>query len=172
MPGGAAGAGLYAVVFGTGFFLSSRRWPVRLLGMVSMGLGLFCIYVCQVRSTLIVAGVCVLVFALVLLVRGEMKRFLSLLVVIPPLVLGTAVWTAWRIARRSARGSLELWAALILAYDIGAIASTFGYPLFIGQGGMEFWLLNTALFGAAVYQAQAVAPARRAAGPGRAAAPP
>jgi hypothetical protein len=35
---------------------------------------------------------------------------------------------------------------LIFAYNIGAIAITFNYPLFIGQGGMEFWLLNSSLF--------------------------
>ena len=38
----------------------------------------------------------------------------------------------------------------MLAYDVGAVALTFNYPLFIGQGGMEFWLLNAALFTAAV----------------------
>jgi hypothetical protein len=57
--------------------------------------------------------------------------------------------SAARIALNSRRGSLELWGALIFAYDIGAIAVTFNYPLFIGQGGMEFWLLNAALFNAA-----------------------
>jgi hypothetical protein len=41
---------------------------------------------------------------------------------------------------------LWIWAAVIVAYDFGALAVTFNYPLFIGQGGMEFWLLNAALF--------------------------
>jgi len=38
---------------------------------------------------------------------------------------------------------------LIFAYDIGAVAITFNYPLFMSQGGMEFWLLNAVLFAAA-----------------------
>jgi hypothetical protein len=40
---------------------------------------------------------------------------------------------------------------LIFAYNIGAIAITFNYALFIGQGGMEFWLLNSSLFVAGYY---------------------
>ena len=49
-------------------------------------------------------------------------------------------------SRRS--GPLAL-GAVVFAYDVGALAITFNYPLFIGQGGMEFWLLNAALFTAA-----------------------
>lgn len=62
-----------------------------------------------------------------------------------------ALLTAWRISGRTTAGGsdLYLWAALIVGYNVGAIAITFNYPLFIGQGGLEFWLLNGALFAAA-----------------------
>jgi hypothetical protein len=46
-------------------------------------------------------------------------------------------------------GDFALWGGLIFAYDIGVVALTFNYPIFMSQGGMEFWLLNTALFVAA-----------------------
>src|SRR5262249_5098077 len=58
--------------------------------------------------------------------------------------------TAYRIAIRAPAQSLATWGALIFAYDVGALALTFNYPLFIGQSGMEFWLLNATLFAAAL----------------------
>lgn len=40
-------------------------------------------------------------------------------------------------------------ATIIVALDIGWLAVTFNYPLFVGQGGMIFCLLNAALYAAA-----------------------
>lgn len=65
------------------------------------------------------------------------------------LALGIVLWTAFRIARLRAAGPIWVWGAVILAYDLGVIANTFGSSPFIGQEGMEFWLLNGALFAAA-----------------------
>jgi hypothetical protein len=252
-PGGAALAGYYAFVFGLGFFLNERFLPIRLAGVAGMAIGLFDIYLSQVRSILLMAAVCVLAFTVVLIRRKEFHRFAALTVVVPVLVfgsfiwafsqggrmvtdrlstlteytpgqvyyqnrghfleetltvllpqypwgaglgrwgmvnyylggrtgyeheliwveiqltgwlldggvplilfygtaLGLACWVAWRIAFSAVGGTLYLWACLILAYDIGCIAVTFNCPLFIGQSGMEFWLLNACLFGAAVYR--------------------
>lgn len=53
------------------------------------------------------------------------------------------------IASNRAVGDLSTWAAIVLAYNVGAIATTFSYPLFIGQSGIQFWLLNALLFAAA-----------------------
>jgi hypothetical protein len=58
-------------------------------------------------------------------------------------------YTTYEIAINRNLGDFGLWGGLILSYNIGAIATCFNYPLFISQGGMEFWLLNTALFVAA-----------------------
>jgi hypothetical protein len=64
--------------------------------------------------------------------------------------IAQACLTAWKIAISQRKlGDFSLWGGLILAYNIGALAITFNYPLFIGQGGMEFWLLNSAVFVAA-----------------------
>jgi hypothetical protein len=57
-----------------------------------------------------------------------------------------AIWTAWRIAVRQREGTLWIWAAIVLAYNIGALAITFNYPFFVSQSAMELWLLNAALF--------------------------
>jgi hypothetical protein len=66
----------------------------------------------------------------------------------PLAVLLTTFW-AFRLAlRRQEHGEFWLWGSIIFAYDLGAIALTFSYPFFMSQAGMEFWLLNAALFGA------------------------
>lgn len=70
------------------------------------------------------------------------------LMVIYGVALVVTVWTAFRIAASRTRNELWLWAAVLLAYDLGACVNTFTYPLFIGQSGLEFWLLNGLLFAA------------------------
>jgi hypothetical protein len=42
----------------------------------------------------------------------------------------------------------------MVAYDLSALADTFDYAFFIGQQGLEFWLLNTILFAAALTEAR------------------
>ena len=72
-----------------------------------------------------------------------------------PLILAyvTAIAFAFKIALRltlTRRSDLGLLAAIMVAYNLGALALTFGYPLFIGQLGLEFWMLNAALFSASM----------------------
>ena len=59
--------------------------------------------------------------------------------------LAGAFYVAGRAAmdRNQAVGSFG---AMVFAYDVGALAMTFNYPIFISQAGMEFWILNAALF--------------------------
>ncbi|MBD1847257.1 hypothetical protein H6F89_28405 [Cyanobacteria bacterium FACHB-63] len=251
VPGNAANSGFYALLFGMGIALQERNLIFRLAGIASVPIGLFCIYLSQVRSTLILALVCLLVIALILIqlrrfwqvavmsaitialatvttrwavdVGGEMTsdRFLALIADSPdkvvydnrgsflehtiteylpqypfgaglgrwgmmndyfgnnsnpmtPPLWAEIQWTGWLldggimlvIAYAGAiiaacfgtwqvvsnrQSSLQLWGAIVFAYNVGAIVIIFNSPLFIGQGGMEFWLLNTALFVAAQY---------------------
>lgn len=58
-------------------------------------------------------------------------------------------YAIFKIASSQTQGDLPIWAALVLAYSVGALATIFNYPLFIGQGGMEYWLVNAMLFAAA-----------------------
>ena len=53
---------------------------------------------------------------------------------------------AWRIAADRRAGDFGNWAAIVFAYDVGALALTFSYAWFIGQVGLEFWLINAGLF--------------------------
>jgi hypothetical protein len=252
IPGGAASAGFLAILFGVGFFLTDRWWPLRVAAAGSMVIGLFCIYLSQVRSILVLVAISLVIFVLVLWKRGELGRFLGIALLVPACVFlsftwaaaiggdsvnerlatlveyrpGTvyymnrghylettitdllpmypfgaglgrwgmmnfyfgdnnnparapiwveiqltawlldgglplivcysaavllACWTAWRLATSTAHRELGSWAALILGYNVGAVALTFNYPVFIGQGGMEFWFLNGCLFAASVH---------------------
>lgn len=249
-PGGAASAGFYALLLGIGIALQSRNPLFWLAGVGSGIIGLFCIYLSQIRSILICSVVCLVVLGIVLLRQRKFaevtalatggvllfagvfswavavggnetfERIMSLFVDNPqavyqrnrggflldtifnllpqyPLGAGLGRWgplsvyfgdntnpltqplwaeiqvtgwlydggvplimvysvalvstcyLVWKLANNSHLGELRFWAALIFAYDIGALVITFNYPLFIGTGGMEFWLLNTCLFVAA-----------------------
>jgi hypothetical protein len=80
------------------------------------------------------------------------------LVAISVVTLAFAVVAAAVIARRYTAGAhaeLGLWAALVVAYDVGICALTFNYPFFASQQGMEFWLVNAALFATAAGEARA-----------------
>jgi len=63
-----------------------------------------------------------------------------------------ASWSCMKVALRNYgddNQTLSLWAAVIVAYDVGAVAICFNYPLFASTGGVEFWLLNMAVLCAA-----------------------
>ena len=72
-----------------------------------------------------------------------------LLIVAYVVALYFAFKTCVAVFRRRDLGDLWLWAAVLLAYDIGAFANTFNYSCFLSQNGMEFWMLNAALFATA-----------------------
>jgi hypothetical protein len=62
--------------------------------------------------------------------------------------IGIALWQAFKLGRDRRSGNVGLWAALVFAFNIGCVAVTFNYPLFMGQSGLDFWVLNAALFAA------------------------
>jgi len=249
VPGGAAVAGLYAVLLGTGLFLSERRAWMRLACVASMSVGMVCVYLCQVGSILAVLEVSELAFAAMLMWRGQKVKSTMMVVLVAAVVLGSFYWavavggddvlsrveafrknpgdvyfkkrgrfltetiqdllpqyplgaglgrwgmtnhyfgdrtnpdspaiwveiqwTGWlldgglplivayvaalavtfqvtlKIALSRNSGDSWLWGAMLCGYDTGVLANTFAYPVFIGQGGLEFWLLNALLWAAA-----------------------
>lgn len=251
IPGGAATAGFYAVLFGLAFLLAFRRTWLKALCVGSMLAGMMCLYLCQVRAMLLMTCICVIAFLAMLgwqrriaqlapilsvvvgvilagfllsaavggdavterlasLVEGSPAevyynnrgRFVEetmtellpqyplgaglgrwgmmamyfgdnssagsglyaeiqwtgwlfdggvLMMLVYPAAILIAFLTAWRIAKHpdSHDHHLWLWAVLLIAYNIGTFAVTFSYPIFMSQGGLEFWFLNAALFAAA-----------------------
>jgi hypothetical protein len=260
-PGGAANAGFYAALLGTGFLLVFRRNLHRLFALGTIIVGLVAIYLSKNRSCLIILTICevgiaamigtrrtllvlrpewrkreagslprllgavaiaaVLSFSWAIAVGGGSiaDRFSSLVAdkptevyrqnrgyliegtmesVLPQYPFGAGIgrwgmmnyyfgdnsnpatagiwveeqWTGWLIdggiplilayvlaifmAFRTAfkiglspvEPELAIFAIIICGYDVGAFASSFGYPYFSSQDGLEFWLLNAALFAA------------------------
>jgi hypothetical protein len=61
-----------------------------------------------------------------------------------------ASYLALQIACQQRDDGLSFWGATVFAYNIGIIMITFNYPVFMSQTGMEFWVLNTGIFMAAL----------------------
>lgn len=76
-----------------------------------------------------------------------------------PAAVVVVLWNATRLALRRVTPDLEAWATVIAGYNLGALALTFSYPVFMSSIGIEFWLVNAALIQA---EAAAAASARAA----------
>lgn len=84
MPGGAAISGLYAVLLGVGFFLTRRTALVMAASLASVGLGVACLYLSQVRALVVMTGISLIAVGCVLIWRRDVRRLSTL-------VLGVAV---------------------------------------------------------------------------------
>jgi len=71
------------------------------------------------------------------------------LVIAYVIALAVTIRMTMKLALTRDQNRLWPWPAIIFGYDIGVLANTFSYPVFIGQSGLEFWLFNALLFAAA-----------------------
>ena len=73
------------------------------------------------------------------------------LMILYTLAILMAIREGLRTATRRGPGHEDLskWAAVLVGYSVGAFASTFGWCPFAGTFGVDFWLLNAAVFAAA-----------------------
>jgi hypothetical protein len=67
----------------------------------------------------------------------------------------TAILFAYRLSLAQIDPELAIMAAVICAYDVGALATCLDGPFFGSQSGMEFWMLNAVLFAVAASSGQA-----------------
>ena len=111
-PGGAANAGFYAALLGTGFMLT-RKGPQRVLATGTIVIGLAAIYLSKNRSSLIMLGVCELGIAAMIAMRR------SLLVLRPE----------WR---KRESGNLP---RLVVAISLAAVLS-FSWAIAVGGGSI------------------------------------
>src|SRR5262249_39145113 len=65
---------------------------IKAASVVSMATGLFCIYLSQVRSILVMVGVCTLAFLAVLARRGRVAHLLEVAGVFAALAVGVFFW--------------------------------------------------------------------------------
>ena len=73
------------------------------------------------------------------------------LVLLYTLAIALAFRVTYKIALNQRSAELATLAALIFAYDVGVLAATFDSCIFIGGGGLDFWILNAMLFNAAYH---------------------
>lgn len=249
-PGGAAASGSFAILIGLGLLWSMPGRALRVLAVPAAVVGMFCIYLCQVRSTLIVTGGSMLGIVMLHAARGYAGRAAVVGAATAAVVVGSFVWagtvgeqavterlgtlakdspvntyyanrgffleitlsenlpeypvgaglgrwgmmhgyfgdpanpdsrplyaeiqaTAWvfdggapllllgyaavigavllavGLAVRARREEDADTAAVVAALGVGVVVTTFGYPVFVSQSGLMFWVLNAALFAAA-----------------------
>jgi hypothetical protein len=79
-----------------------------------------------------------------------------ILIALYTIMLLITVKNVWGVARQRPSSpqqtSLVSWAAVLIGYDIGTIALTFNFPVFVSSFGTDFWVLNTALLAIATQQ--------------------
>jgi hypothetical protein len=247
VPGGAALGGFYAFLIGIGIGVLKKNRLFIPLGIGSALIGLFVIYLSQVRSILVMCGVCTIFLAIVVFRQKKFRQFSAIAIILPTLFIGAFLWASvvggestverfltlfaddpgkvyqgnrglfledtftnliWQYPLGAGLGrwgvmngtfgtnsdpaTAGLWAeiawtgwlydggipylvsmvvavgttcfktwssaifyqkteigiiaALIFAYDMAVVAGTFNAHTLFSNGGMEFWLLNTALF--------------------------
>jgi hypothetical protein len=88
IPGGASVSGLYAVLLGSGFFLTRRSLTVLFAAGGSMAAGFACLYLSQVRSILIMTMIALAVVICVLAWRRDLQRLGMLATVALMVVVG------------------------------------------------------------------------------------
>ncbi len=79
VPGGAAISGLYAVLLGVGFFLTRRTPFVMAASLASVGLGVACLYLSQVRALVVMTGISLIAVAGILVWRRDVKRLSTMI---------------------------------------------------------------------------------------------
>jgi hypothetical protein len=62
-----------------------------------------------------------------------------------PIAILLVAWNAVSIALKRTTARLETWATIVAGYNLGGMALTFSYPIFMSTIGLEFWLVNAAL---------------------------
>ncbi|WP_320685255.1 hypothetical protein [Gemmata algarum] len=73
-PGGAANSGMFAVLAGLVMITTERSLALRLAGIVGAVVGMFCLYLCQIRSLVVLTAVGVVVSLVLAVVRGRMVQ--------------------------------------------------------------------------------------------------
>jgi hypothetical protein len=248
-PGGAAASGSIAILTGLGLLWTMPGRFLKLMTIPAAAIGMFCIYLCQVRSVLVVTAASLLGIVALHLARGYTGRAVMLATATAAVILGSFVWaatvgekavterlstlaegspvatyyanrgfflettltqtlpefpvgaglgrwgmmhayfgdpqnpdspplfseiqaTAWvldgglpllLLGYTAVIGAVVLavvlatrahqledadTAAVVASLGLGALVTTFGYPVFVSQSGLMFWVLNAALFAA------------------------
>lgn len=91
-PGGAAGSGYTVILLATGLLLQKIGPAFRVILLISIVAGLFCIYLSQIRSLLVLTAICELVVFGTLVLRGQLFRVSGLIITLPFLFAAATAW--------------------------------------------------------------------------------
>jgi hypothetical protein len=94
-PGGAAVGGYYCVLLGTGFLMDRPRPWFRLVLLTSMAASLFTIYLCQVRSLLIMLVMSLLALSIPLAAQRRVGRFAQMAFLMGALAFVGLLLASW-----------------------------------------------------------------------------
>ncbi|MBA4018737.1 MAG: hypothetical protein C0483_16340 [Pirellula sp.] len=92
-PGGAAISGSFTVLMGAFLVLSKSGTALRMLAAAGIFAGGFCLYVCELRSLMVVTVVGVIVLIVLQLLQGRVTRTLAALLMLPIFVFVAFAWT-------------------------------------------------------------------------------
>ena len=95
-PGGAAVSGYLTVLLATGLLLFKPRLLYKIYLCACIPAGIFCLFICQVRSLLLITIVCELTIFSIVTMRGEFHRLATLLVLLPAAIVGGAAWAFFK----------------------------------------------------------------------------
>ncbi len=163
VPGGAAYGALFAILLGTGVILLpiSPFFGARLAAIGSMLVGAMCLYLCQIRSMVVMTAICILVMLGLLAASGRVSRLLAMVASV-----GVVIPVAFTLAVSLAGSTVTDRLATLVASDAGTVYyknrgrfldSTINdllpqYPLgaglghwgmvtrYFGSGGAYFWV--------------------------------
>jgi hypothetical protein len=91
-PGGAAASGQFAFLAGLILAVSERTLLFRIAGMVGAVAGMFCIYLCQIRTTVVLTGISVAAYATISALRSRTDRAALVAGLGAAVVILTFVW--------------------------------------------------------------------------------
>jgi len=94
-PGGAAISGFYAILMNIGFFLWNRRLLVKGLCGSGVLIGFTCIYLCQVRSTFVIALLACCIVCVMLSLQGLGSKLVGLGGILSVVAVGAIVWATY-----------------------------------------------------------------------------
>jgi len=92
VPGGAANGAFVAILFSAGLLVCDRRVWVKVACVGAMPVGLFCLYLCQVRVLMMMSLICVLVLIGIFLLRGQLARVALLAGLMVGVVIISLTW--------------------------------------------------------------------------------
>lgn len=152
-PGGAAGSGAFAATVGLMLAASGTSpWRLKVIGIGAAGVGMFCLYVCQMRSALIVTCLGFGMMVALAMARGRATQATSLATAILIAVVGGFAW-ATAVGGNAVISRLETLVETDAATTYHKNRGTFlestieEIPTYVAGAGLGRWGMMNTYFG-------------------------